>query len=64
KCGAYYQIVYTIKWYMSRGRGKAAGDWDSLQGNAFRAKTWESLQGLMADGTGYKRQGADAFAVA
>ena len=49
---------------MSRGRGKAAGDWDSLQGNAFRAKTWESLQGLMADGTGYKRQGADAFAVA
>ncbi len=40
-------------------RWMAAGDWDSLQEGAFRAKTWESLQGLMADGTGYKRQRAE-----
>jgi len=39
-------------------RWMAAGDWDNLQEGAFRAKTWESLQGLMADGTGYKRQGS------
>lgn len=41
-------------------RWMAAGDWDSLQEGAFRTKTWESLQGLMADGTGYKRQRAES----
>lgn len=41
-------------------RWMAGGDWDALQEPAFRARTWESFQGIMADGTGYKRQGADS----
>ena len=40
-------------------RWMVAGDWDALQKPSFEAKTWESFQGLMADGTGYKRQGAE-----
>lgn len=44
----------------SAQRWLAAGDWEALQEPAFKAKTWESFQGLMADGTGYKRQGAES----
>ena len=44
----------------SAQRWLAAGDWESLQEPAFKAKTWESFQGLLADGTGYKRQGAES----
>lgn len=40
-------------------RWMAAGDWDALQESSFGVTTWESFQGLMADGTGYKRQGAE-----
>lgn len=40
-------------------RWMAAGDWDALQEPSFGATTWESFHGLMADGTGYKRQGAE-----
>ena len=43
----------------SAQRWMLAGDWDALQESAFKEKTWESFQGLMADGTGYKRQGAE-----
>ena len=41
-------------------RWMAAGDWDALQEPSFSAATWKSFQGLMADGTGYKRQGAES----
>lgn len=40
-------------------RWMVAGDWDALQEPSFSATTWESFQGIMADGTGYKRQGAE-----
>lgn len=40
-------------------RWMVGGDWDALQEPSFSATTWESFQGLMADGTGYKRQGAE-----
>lgn len=43
----------------SAQRWMVAGDWDALQEPAFKPKTWESFQGLLADGTGYKRQGAE-----
>ena len=43
----------------SAQRWMLAGDWDSLQETSFRPKTWESFQGILADGTGYKRQGAE-----
>jgi hypothetical protein len=40
-------------------RWMAAGDWDALQEPAMSsATTWKSFTGVMADGTGYKRQGA------
>jgi hypothetical protein len=40
-------------------RWMVGGDWDALQEPSFSATTWESFQGLMADGTGYKRQKAE-----
>lgn len=44
----------------SAQRWMVAGDWEALQEPAFKPKTWEALQGLLADGTGYKRQGAES----
>lgn len=44
----------------SAQRWMAAGDWEALQEPAFKAQTWESFQGLLADGTGYKRQRAES----
>jgi len=42
-------------------RWMAAGDWDALQEPSLSSTaTWKSFQGLMADGTGYKRQGAES----
>jgi len=43
----------------SAQRWMLAGDWDALQKSAFKEKVWENFQGLMADGTGYKRQKAE-----
>ncbi|MER3422497.1 MAG: hypothetical protein C4293_03965 [Nitrospiraceae bacterium] len=42
-------------------RRMAAGDRDALQEPAMSsAATWKSFAGVMADGTGYKRQGAES----
>jgi len=43
----------------SAHRWMLAGPWDALDNTAFSPANWESFQGLMADGTGYKRQGAE-----
>jgi len=43
----------------SSHRWMLAGPWDALDNASFSPAKWESFQGLMADGTGYKRQGAE-----
>lgn len=43
----------------SAHRWMLTGPWDELQEPNFTAGTWESFTGLLADGTGYKRQGAE-----
>jgi len=43
----------------SAHRWMLAGSWDALGNPAFSPASWESFQGLMADGTGYKRQAAE-----
>lgn len=42
----------------SAHRWMLAGSWDELREPALRPASWEAFQGLMADATGYKRQGA------
>lgn len=43
----------------SAHRWMLTGPWDELQEPNFKTKSWESFTGLLADGTGYKRQGAE-----
>lgn len=43
----------------SAHRWMLTGPWDELQEPNFSVGTWDSFTGLLADGTGYKRQGAE-----
>lgn len=43
----------------SAHRWMTAENWEVLGEGAYSAASWGSFQGLLADGTGYRRQGAE-----